>query len=65
MQRIAPRTTVAKHTEAIITLNNLIIDMKLKLQGQDADEIVTIARVQELEQVVREIEECRERAIYY
>lgn len=48
-----------------MNLNNLIIDMKLALQGQAHDELATYDRIKELERIVAEIQECRERAIYY
>lgn len=66
MNHIAQPQTVPRHTEAIITLNTLIIDLKLVMQGQQAiDAVLTVARIQELERVVDEIQACRERLVFY
>jgi len=65
MNRIAPPRPQPKHFEAIMTLNRLIIDMKLVLQGQQTDTIITLERVHELERALQDIEACRERSIFY
>lgn len=65
MNRIAPPRMQPKHFEAIMTLNSLIIDLKLIVQGQQTADVLTIARIQELERAVKDIEDCRERMVFY
>lgn len=66
MHRIAPPRLQPKHFEALMTLNRLIIDLKLAMQGeQSIDVVLTLARIQELERAVQDIEACRERTIFY
>lgn len=62
---IPPNNTIAKHGAAILCINELIMDLKLMLQGRQTIETITIARLEELEQHVERLKECRERTIYY
>jgi hypothetical protein len=62
---IPPPQTIAKHGEAILCLHELIMDLKLMLQGRQTIETITLARIEELERHVEKLSECRDRTIYY
>lgn len=62
---IPPPDTIAKHGEAILCINELIMDIKLMLQGRQTVAAITFARIEELERHVERLKECRERTIYY
>lgn len=62
---IPPPKTMPKHGEAILCLHELIMDLKLMIQGRQSVEAITIERIEELERHVRSLEDCRERTIYY
>lgn len=65
MNRIAPQQTVAKHFDIMMWINALIIDLKLELQGKEHEPITAERLAEWDEKHSRDLERCRERAIFH
>jgi hypothetical protein len=55
----APINDIAKHSEAIMWINNLMIDLQLQAAGMEPSEPITAERLSEWDEHERELMECR------